>query len=88
MTVGEILNFPFMNRFAYDRADRGQPGSYMALFTISWSVAHIIGHTLGLNMVEHFGYVSTSYVLAVVLLLWLLMLYGVERMVKREGKGG
>ena len=40
-TVGEMLNFPFMNRFAYDRAEHGQPGAYMALFTISWSVAHI-----------------------------------------------
>jgi predicted MFS family arabinose efflux permease len=88
MTVGEMLNFPFMNRFAYDRADRGQPGSYMALFTISWSVAHIIGHTLGLNLVEHFGYVSTWYVFAVMLLLCLLMLYGVERMVKREAAAG
>ncbi len=87
MTVGEMLNFPFMNRFAYDRADRGQPGSYMALFTISWSVAHIIGHTLGLNLVEHFGYVSTWYVFAVVLLLCLVMLYGLERMVKREYLG-
>lgn len=88
MTVGEMLNFPFMNRFAYDRADRGQPGSYMALFTISWSVAHIIGHTLGLNLVEHSGYTFTWYFFAGVLMLSVLMLYGVERMVQNESATG
>lgn len=59
MTVGEMLNFPFMNRFAFDRSDQGPPGAYMALFTMSWSVAHIIGHNLGMRSVEKFGYNST-----------------------------
>ena len=26
-TVGEMLNFPFMNRFGYDRADHGPQGA-------------------------------------------------------------
>jgi predicted MFS family arabinose efflux permease len=56
MTVGEMLNFPFMNRFAFDRSDQGPPGAYMALFTIAWSVAHIIGHNLGMRSVEKWGY--------------------------------
>lgn len=84
MTVGEMLNFPFMNRFAYDRAERGSPGAYMALFTGSWSVAHIIGHTLGLNLVEWFGYTSAWYFFGALLLLSLLLLAAVERRVKHE----
>ncbi|MBK6550879.1 MAG: MFS transporter [Flavobacteriales bacterium] len=84
MTVGEMLNFPFMNRFAYDRSDRGQPGAYMALFTISWSVAHIIGHTLGLNLVAWFGFEVTWYVFATVMVLAMGALLLVQRMMARE----
>ncbi len=88
MTVGEMLNFPFMNRFAYDRAERGQPGAYMALFTIAWSVAHILGHTLGLNLVSEFGYATTWYLFTGVLLGALLMLFALERMLKNENAIG
>ncbi len=84
MTVGEMLNFPFNNRFAYERADRGQPGSYMGLYTVAWSVAHIIGHTLGLNLVKRFGFTDTWYFFTSVLVLCIGMLYAVEHMVKRE----
>jgi predicted MFS family arabinose efflux permease len=84
MTVGEMLNFPFMNRFAYDRSDHGPPGAYMALFTIAWSVAHIVGHTLGLNLVAHFGYTTTWYLFTGVLLVAVGMLYWLERMIRIE----
>ena len=84
MTVGEMLNFPFMNRFAYDRADRGKPGAYMALFTISWSVAHIIGHTLGLNLIAWFDYTATWWVLTGILAAAVGMLYVLERMLRAE----
>lgn len=87
MTVGEMLNFPFMNRFAMDRADRGQPGAYMALFTISWSVAHIIGHTLGLNLIAWFGFTATWWVFTATLIASMGMLYALQRMVKRESAG-
>lgn len=84
MTIGEMLNFPFMNRFANERADHGAPGGYMALFTITWSVAHIIGHTLGLNLVAQFGYAVTWYLFTGVLLVAVGMLAVVERMVRHE----
>lgn len=83
MTVGEMLNFPFMNRFAYDRADHGPPGAYMALFTISWSVAHIVGHTLGLNLVDRLGFTSTWYIFSALLLVAMAMLFALQRMLKR-----
>jgi hypothetical protein len=47
-----VLNIPFMNRFAYGRADRGKPWVYMALFTSRWSVAHIIVHTLRIDLIS------------------------------------
>ncbi len=86
MTVGEMLNFPFMNRFAYDRSDHGPPGAYMALFTISWSVAHIFGHTLGLNAVDTLGYTWTWYMFTMILMLAVGLLFVVERKVRSEGQ--
>lgn len=64
MTVGEMFNFPFANRFAMDRAERGKTGEYMALFTISFSLSHIVGHNAGLRMVESFGYSATWYAMS------------------------
>ncbi len=84
MTVGEMLNFPLMNRFAFDRSDRGKPGAYMALFTIGWSVAHIVGHPLGLNLVARLGYEKTWWILTGVLMLGWAMLYWLEGMLSRE----
>ena len=83
-TVGEMLNLPFMNRFAYDRAEQGSPGAYMGLFTISWSVAHIIGHTLGLNLTAQFGYEVTWWLFTGVLVLAMGMLFFLKRMVDEE----
>lgn len=87
MTVGEMLNFPFMNRFAFDRAEHGATGAYMALFTIAWSVAHIIGHTLGLNLIARFGYDATWYIFTGMLVLAIGMLLALNRMVAREKVG-
>ncbi|MGV9013944.1 MAG: MFS transporter [Flavobacteriales bacterium] len=80
MTLGEMLNFPVMNRLALDRSDRGQPGAYMALFTISWSVAHIFGHTLGLNLIAHFGFTATWWFFTAMLLVGAGLLYFAERL--------
>lgn len=84
MTVAEMLNFPFMNRFAYDRSDQGPPGAYMALFTMSWSVAHIFGHTLGLNLIANFGYVNTWYIMAGIMVLAMGLLVLLKRLLLRE----
>jgi len=69
MTFGEMLNFPFLNKLAMDRADRGRPGDYMALYTIGWSLSHIIGHNTGLQLIDRFGFESTWYVMAALLLM-------------------
>lgn len=87
MTVGEMLCFPFTNRMANERADRGQPGAYMALYTISWSVAHIIGHSLGLNLIAWTGYVNTWWIFTGVLLVCVGMLVVLERMMRKEAQG-
>ncbi len=84
MTVGEMLCFPFTNRMANERADRGSPGAYMGLYTVSWSVSHIIGHSLGLHLIAWTDFTCTWWIFTGVLLLCLVMLFALQRMMKRE----
>ncbi|WP_289659305.1 MDR family MFS transporter [Flavobacterium panacagri] len=56
ISIGEVLTFPFSNAFALSRAPRGQEGRYMALYTMSFSLAHIISSKLGFEIITRFGY--------------------------------
>ena len=74
MTLGEMIAFPFSNAFAMDRAKRGNQGEYMALYSISFSIAHVFGHNSGMQGVAHFGYKITWYAITVVCILGILLL--------------
>ncbi|HEY1197081.1 MFS transporter [Flavobacterium sp.] len=56
ISIGEVLTFPFSNAFALSRAPRGQEGRYMALYTMSFSLAHIISSKLGFEIITRLGY--------------------------------
>ena len=75
MTVGEMIAFPFSNAFAMDRAKKGNQGEYMALYSISFSVAHIFGHNAGMQMVSKMGFDNTWYVTTVLATICILILY-------------
>lgn len=56
ISFGEMLAFPFSNSFAMSRAPRGHEGRYMAFYTMSFSMAHIMSSLIGLEVIAHFGY--------------------------------
>lgn len=56
ITFGEMFIFPFSNSFALSRAPKGHEGRYMALFTMSFSLAHIVSSKTGMDIISHFGY--------------------------------
>ncbi|MBC7557554.1 MAG: MFS transporter, partial [Chryseobacterium sp.] len=56
ITFGEMFIFPFSNSFALSRAPKGQEGKYMALFTMSFSLAHIGNSKIGMELIDRFGY--------------------------------
>lgn len=64
ISIGEILTFPFSNAFALSRAPRGQEGRYMALYTMSFSLAHIFSSKVGFGIVDSFGYQSNWFFMA------------------------
>ena len=51
ITFGEMFIFPFSNSFALSRAPKGHEGRYMALFTMSFSLAHIASSKTGLESI-------------------------------------
>ncbi len=63
ITFGEIFSFPFSNAFAMGRAPKGQEGRYMALYTMSFSLAHIVSSKLGLEIIGHYGYEANWFVM-------------------------
>ncbi len=56
ITVGEMISFPFTNTFAMNRAKKGYEGTYMAWYSISFSIAHIICPVLSFAIIDQFGY--------------------------------
>ncbi|MEM1002303.1 MAG: MFS transporter, partial [Bacteroidota bacterium] len=59
MTLGEMIGSPFASSLALDMAPKGRKGSYMGLFSISFSISHIIGHNASLNSIDALGYSKT-----------------------------
>ncbi|WP_298487747.1 MFS transporter [uncultured Maribacter sp.] len=74
MTFGEMIAFPFSNAIAMERAKRGKQGEYMALYSMSFSIAHIFGHNSGMHSIAAFGYEKTWYAITFICLLGIVLL--------------
>lgn len=75
VTVGEMFNFPFMNAISLKRAQGKNTGDYMALYTMAFSLAHILSHNSGLQLIRVYGYEITWYVIASIMLSCILFLF-------------
>ena len=63
LSVSEILAMPFMATITVQRSNNFNRGSYMGLYTLSYSAAHIISPYLGTNIIAEFGFEMLWYVL-------------------------
>ncbi len=64
VSLGEIVNFPFGNSLALNRAPEKQRGSYMGMWSMMFSVTFIVAPVLGTFLVEHFGFNVTWWFMA------------------------
>ncbi|WP_299099439.1 MFS transporter [uncultured Winogradskyella sp.] len=77
LTFAEMIGFPYTNAFALSRAKKGNEGSYMALYTMSFALASIVGPKIGMDIIYNLGYqinwiITGLYsVIAVLLSIWL-----------------
>lgn len=89
MTFAEMFVFPFSNSFAMSRAPKGHEGRYMAIFTMSYSLAHILSAKVGMGIIDHFGYqanwafMGTLGVIAFVLGVWTIRLVNQEKLIHK-----
>ncbi len=80
MTFAEMFAFPFSNSFAMSRAPKGHEGRYMAIFTMTYSFAHILSAKTGMTLIDHFEYqanwffMGTLGFISVLLGLWVIKL--------------
>jgi predicted MFS family arabinose efflux permease len=63
LSLAEILAMPFMATYVVQQSSEKNRGSYMGLYTISFSVAHILAPVLGAAIITHFGYHTLWWVI-------------------------
>lgn len=68
MTLSEMIGSPFSNALALQMSPKGRKGTYMAYYSMSFSLAHIMGHNGGMNLVDQFGFDVTWYVVFAILM--------------------
>lgn len=56
ISLGEMLALPFMNALIMQRSNTWNRGQYAAGYTLSWSVAQVIGPAGGAWLAQHAGY--------------------------------
>ena len=84
LTIGEMIAFPFSNSFALQRAEGGKQGSYMALYSMGFSIGHIFGPNSGMQLINSFGYSFTWYLMILLSLISGALLVYVMYLVKHE----
>jgi len=64
VTFGEIISFPFSNAFALGRSAAHNRGQFMGLYSMMFATAFIIAPSLGMWLVQQFGYAALWYWMA------------------------
>ena len=56
LSIAEIFAMPFMATYVVQRSTEFNRGSYMGLYTISFSTAHVLSPVLSAVVITHYGY--------------------------------
>ncbi|MEO1449665.1 MAG: MFS transporter [Bacteroidota bacterium] len=86
LTFGEMVNFPFGNTFVLFRTREDNRGRYMGLYSMIWSVCHIIGPSLGTWLAETIGFRGLWACMTVLCLLSLVFIWRVPSTMPETAK--
>ena len=84
MTFAEMFAFPFSNSFAMSRAPKGHEGRYMAIFTMSYSLAHILSAKTGMEMIDRFSYQTNWFFMGTLGIIGVLLFIWTKKIVAKE----
>jgi predicted MFS family arabinose efflux permease len=94
MTFAEMFAFPFSNSVAMSRAPKGHEGRYMAIYTMSFSLAHILSAKVGMEIIDyytkkvnwHYGYQMNWLFMGLLGLIGTVCGYWVYKLIQKENK--
>ncbi|WP_284652119.1 MDR family MFS transporter [Flavobacterium terrisoli] len=94
MTFAEMFAFPFSNSVALSRAPKGHEGRYMAIYTMSYSLAHILSAKIGMGIIAYysleygfqFGYQMNWLFMGILGLMGAFSGIWVYRLIQKENK--
>ena len=69
ITIAEMVSMPFMNSFYIERSSERTRGSYAGMYTMGWSIAQVIGSSLGSLYAHKFGFFSLWFTVASICML-------------------
>jgi len=69
ITISEMVSMPFMNSFYIERSSERTRGSYAGMYTMAWSIAQVIGSSLGSLYAHKFGFFSLWFTVASICML-------------------
>lgn len=81
ITFGEMFALPFTNAFVMSRTNEFNRGQYAAGYTLSWSVAQVVGPTGGFYIAEKWGY---NWLWLTLIVLLLICAYGLKTLQQKE----
>ncbi len=84
MTFAEMFAFPFSNSFAMSRAPKGHEGRYMAIFTMSYSLAHILSAKTGMEIIDLFSYQTNWFFMGTLGVIGVLLFIWTNKLVTKE----
>lgn len=84
MTIGIMFTFPFANAFVKNRSLKKHEGKFMAVFTMSYSVAHIFSTKTGMAIITKYGYQTNWIFLSVLGFIGFILAYRLVFTVTKE----
>jgi predicted MFS family arabinose efflux permease len=79
ISFGEMFVMPFSSNFVFGRSEGPKQGQYMALYTMSYSVANILAPFLGTQVIATWGYNSLWTLVTILALITCLGFWILEK---------
>ena len=83
LTFGQMLSFPFSNAIAVSISPINQQGKYMGIFTMSFSLGHIVSSKLGTFVIDNYGYVTNWLVMGSIAVIGILLFYSMNNIISK-----
>lgn len=79
ITVAEMAGMPFMNSYYIGRSSDRNRGQYAGLYTMSWSLAQVIGSSCGAIIAASFGFFNLWLIVGFICLVTALGYYMLQK---------